>query len=183
MRARLSLAASAVLFGVSVMAADTVPCERPLKHLNCQEIKDLAKRKNCEIVEVQCVEGKQGAPGAQEPKGDIGPTGPQGLQGDKVWLEHDPAPPPREHIRPLLGFGLGYDEYHYVIGHVFSGMQFPKDRYGHNWQLQIGPTYSHRDVYRSTAGKPHSHNSPPDDGFEVVDPPNWGVAVSGVVVF
>ena len=30
-----------------VLAADTAPCTRPLKHLNCQDLKDLAVRKQC----------------------------------------------------------------------------------------------------------------------------------------
>ena len=30
-------------------SAEMVPCERPLKHLNCQDLKDLQAKKNCEV--------------------------------------------------------------------------------------------------------------------------------------
>ncbi len=94
---------------------------------------------------------------------------------------------PKEKVRPLLGFGIGYDEYHYVIGHVFGGVQFPKNSAGHNWQIQAGPTYSHRDAIVTTPGSPGTggtHGQPPiPPTYTVVDPPNWGVTISGVVVF
>lgn len=38
------------------MAADTAPCERPLKHLSCTDLKSLEKTKGCKLDEVEKVQ-------------------------------------------------------------------------------------------------------------------------------
>jgi hypothetical protein len=40
--------------------------------------------------------------------------------------------------RPLLGFGLEHGKDRELGYHVFTGIQFPKTKQGHNWQWQIG---------------------------------------------
>lgn len=55
-----------------------------------------------------------------------------------------------ERARPLLGGGFGYDDNHEWAKALFTGVQFPRDRYGNNWQLQIGPSWYEREAMSGT---------------------------------
>ena len=197
---KLSLIVAMVfIFGVGAQAADTAPCERPLKHLNCQEIKDLAKRKGCEVEKVVC-KGEPGAPGPVGPAGPSGPAGPIGPAGEvKVIVAPVPVVPPiavKEHVRPLLGGGFLYGEEHNLGYQLFTGVQFAKDKWGHNWQLQFGPTWQKHNDANATCtfncqdggyddGR-HSNYPPPSPrncNTHVNGAGPWGGAVSAVIVF
>jgi len=44
-------------------------------------------------------------------------------------------------FRGLLGGGFDYNEEHNLGYHLFTGIQFPKDKFGGNWQWQLGLGY------------------------------------------
>ena len=52
-----------------------------------------------------------------------------------------------EKPRALLGFGASYGEEHKLGAHLFTGVQFPRDLYKRNWQLQVGVDYQKHDDF------------------------------------
>lgn len=86
--------------------------------------------------------------------------------------------PAADKVRPLLGFGIDYGGEHNLGAHVFGGVQFPRDGNGHNWQLQLGPTYMPHDDRDATCVIRCRECATTLEGAGP-----WGASLSAVVVF
>jgi len=81
-------------------------------------------------------------------------------------------------VRALLGGGFLYGEEHKIGYQLFTGVQFPANKYGYNWQLQLGPSWQAHPGFDATySGGWRTYTT----HVEGAGP--WGGTISAVIVF